>query len=58
MQLWNKLTTLWLLALCSIIGIVGMLLMDGIADWIFLLITLLPLGIAVWRAYLLQNNKR
>ncbi|MCH7297358.1 hypothetical protein [Acinetobacter higginsii] len=58
MQLWNKLSVLWLLALCSILGIVGMLLMDGIADVIFLIITLLPLSVAGWRAYLLQRGKR
>ncbi|USA46577.1 hypothetical protein NDN11_00025 [Acinetobacter sp. C26M] len=58
MQLWNKLSTLWLLALCSISGIVGMLLMDGIADYIFLIITLLPILIAGWRAYLLHDRKR
>ncbi len=54
MQLWNKLSTLWLLALCSISGIVGMLLMDGIADFIFLVVTLFPILIAIWRAYVLQ----
>jgi hypothetical protein len=48
---------LWLLALCSILGIVGMLLMDGIADVIFLIITLLPLLVAGWRAYLLQRKR-
>ena len=58
MQLWNKLSTLWLFAFCSISGIVGMLLMDGIADVIFLIITLLPLLVAGWRAYLLRNSKR
>ncbi|MFW1840313.1 hypothetical protein ACG9XS_17420 [Acinetobacter gyllenbergii] len=58
MQRWNKLSTLWLLALCSIGGIIGMLLMDGMADIIFLMITLLPLLLAGWRAYLLQRGKR
>ncbi|MCH7316269.1 hypothetical protein [Acinetobacter sp. ANC 3882] len=58
MQLWNKLSVLWLLALCSVSGIIGMLLMDGIADVIFLMITLLPLLVAGWRAYLLQQRKR
>ena len=58
MQLWNKSGLLWLMAVCSILGIIGMLLMDGIADIIFLNITLLPVLIAGWRAYLLQQRKR
>ncbi|MCH7341564.1 hypothetical protein [Acinetobacter higginsii] len=58
MQRWNKLSTLWLLALSSMGGIIGMLLMDGLADIIFLIITLLPILIAGWRAYLLQRGKR
>lgn len=58
MQLWNKSGLLWLIAVCSILGIIGMLLMDGIADIIFLIITLLPVLIAGWRAYLLQQRKR
>ncbi|MDM1021811.1 hypothetical protein QSV37_16150 [Acinetobacter sp. VNK23] len=58
MQLWNKLSTLWLLALCSISGIVGMLLMDGVADFIFLVVTLFPILIAIWRAYVLQRDKK
>lgn len=58
MQLWNKSGLLWLMAACSILGIIGMLLMDGIADIIFLIITLLPVLIAGWRAYLLQQRKR
>ncbi|MFV5264245.1 hypothetical protein ACMUMS_11830 [Acinetobacter courvalinii] len=58
MQLWNKSGLLWLMAVCSILGIIGMLLMDGITDIIFLIITLLPVLIAGWRAYLLQQRKR
>ncbi|MEB6668885.1 hypothetical protein MXM33_17885 [Acinetobacter vivianii] len=58
MQLWNKSGFLWLMALCSILGIIGMLLMEGIADIIFLMITLLPVFVAGWRAYLLQQRKR
>ncbi|MBJ9958867.1 MAG: hypothetical protein LBQ29_03565 [Acinetobacter sp.] len=58
MQLWNKSGLLWLMAVCSILGIIGMLLMDGIVDIIFLIITLLPVLIAGWRAYLLQQRKR
>ncbi|WP_436871044.1 hypothetical protein [Acinetobacter courvalinii] len=58
MQLWNKSGLLWLMAVCCILGIIGMLLMDGIADIIFLIITLLPVLIAGWRAYLLQQRKR
>jgi len=58
MQLWNKSGFLWLMALCSILGIIGMLLMEGIVDIIFLMITLLPVFIAGWRAYLLQQRKR
>ncbi|ENX08281.1 hypothetical protein [Acinetobacter courvalinii] len=58
MQLWNKSGLVWLMAVCSILGIIGMLLMDGIADIIFLIITLLPVLIAGWRAYLLQQRKR
>lgn len=57
MQLWNKLSTLWLLSFCSILGIVGMLLLDGVADFIFLVITLLPILIAIWRTYILQKGK-
>ncbi|WP_312050708.1 hypothetical protein [Acinetobacter courvalinii] len=58
MQLWNKSGLLWLMAVCSILGIIGMLLMDGIVDIIFLIITLLPVLIAGWRAYLLLQRKR
>ncbi len=58
MQLWNKSGFLWLMALCSILGIIGMLLMEGIVDIIFLMITLLPVFVAGWRAYLLQQRKR
>lgn len=58
MQLWNKLSILWLLALWSISGIVGMLLMEGVADFIFLVVTLFPILIAIWRAYVLQRNKK
>ncbi|MCU4579268.1 hypothetical protein KTJ34_17755 [Acinetobacter courvalinii] len=58
MQLWNKSGLLWLMAVCSILGIIGMLLMDGITDIIFLIIILLPVLIAGWRAYLLQQRKR
>lgn len=58
MQIWNKINTLWLLALCSMIGIIGMLFVDGIFDLVCLTITLLPIFIAVWRVLFFTREKK
>jgi hypothetical protein len=56
MQLWNNLTVISLLGLISMAGIVAMLLLNGIWDILMLLITALPLFVALYRALKLKKN--
>ncbi len=51
MQLWNNLNTLWLLCILSMLGIVGMLVLQGFWDWVMLLVTALPLIMAIYRVW-------
>ena len=47
MQLWSNLNTLWLFCVISMLGIIGMLVVDVIWDIVLLIVTALPMIIAV-----------
>lgn len=56
MQLWSNLNTLWLLCLNSMLGIIGMLVVDVIWDIVLLIVTALPMIIAVYRMKKLKGK--
>lgn len=56
MQLWNNLTTLWLLCVISMAGIIGMILVDGVWDVVLLIVTALPIILAIYRANKLKEK--
>lgn len=56
MMHWRGLKVLILLAVCSAGGIVGMLVVDGLLETLFLLLTALPLLLGSWRAYALRDT--
>nr|WP_298890316.1 hypothetical protein [uncultured Acinetobacter sp.] len=56
MQLWSNLNTLWLLCVISMLGIIGMLVVDVIWDIVLLIVTALPMIIAVYRMKKLKGK--
>jgi hypothetical protein len=56
MQLWNNLNTLWLLCVISMAGIIGMILVDGVWDVVLLIVTALPIILAIYRANKLKEK--
>ena len=57
MQLWSNLNTLWLLCVISMLGIIGMLVVDVIWDIVLLIVTALPMIIAVYRMKKLKGKQ-
>ena len=56
MQLWDNLDTLWLLCVISMLGIIGMLVVDGVWDIVLLIVAALPIILAIYRANRLKQK--
>ena len=52
----NDLLRIVVLALISTGGIIGMLLVEGVADAAFFCLSLLPLVLGGWRAYVVRHK--
>ena len=56
MKLWAGLSVIVLMALISMVALVGMLVFDGVWDIVLLLIALIPVAVGIWR-YRVVNRK-
>ncbi|WP_442838851.1 hypothetical protein [Acinetobacter baumannii] len=55
MKFWNNTWFLWLLAFISMLGLFMMLILDGVWDWLMLLVTIVPIILGWYRYRVLAN---